>query len=117
MEFDPPFPLSLPARRHWDRIAKDIHSQGRWNAISKDMLASFCQTLSIAQDCMNTILEDGVLVSGSRNGDKVRHPLLTPLSQSQAMLVKLARVIPLADPKSNRESAELDAFITEMVSW
>ena len=63
MDFDPPLELTLPARRHWDRLAKEIHGQGRWPTVSQDMLATFSQTLVLAQEAMQQILADGVLVS------------------------------------------------------
>jgi hypothetical protein len=50
MNFDPPFGLTLPARRHWDRLAKEIHSQGRWACVSRDLLATFCQALVMSED-------------------------------------------------------------------
>src|SRR5262249_49827394 len=73
---EPPYPLTLPARRHWDRLAEEIHSQGRWDLISKDLLANFCQTLDVAQACLTAIQADGVLVPGARSErNAVRHPL------------------------------------------
>ena len=115
---EPPFPLTLSARRHWDRIANSIFAAGRWQLISHDLLAQFCQTLVMAQECLAAILQDGVLVAGSRTGrEKIRHPLLTPLSQSQSMLVKLARAIPLVDPKLvDRDGNAADAMIDAMMA-
>lgn len=55
MDFDPPFELTLLARRHWDRLAKTLHDQGRWPAISQDLLATFCQTLVLCQECTKAI--------------------------------------------------------------
>jgi len=116
MELDPPFELTLPARRHWDRLAKEIYGQGRWPTVSQDMLATFCQTLVLAQECMQQILSDGVLVAGARTErEKVRHPLLTPLSQLQSMLVKLARSIPLSFAGADTDGAMLDGFIDSLV--
>ena len=116
MDFEPPFPLTLPARRHWDRLAKETHGQGRWNCISKDLLGNFCQMLALSQECMDAILADGVLVAGARSDrEKVRHPLLTPLSQSQATLIKLARAIPLVNPAPDKDGAAVDAFIDDMM--
>jgi phage terminase small subunit len=116
VEFEPPYPLSLPARRHWDRISGQIHAQGRWKAISHDLLANFCQVLALSQECMNAILADGVVVSGARSErDKVRHPLLTPWSQTQAALVKLARAIPLADPNVDTHSNDIDRMIEAFI--
>lgn len=50
VDLDPPFPISLPALRHWDRLATEIHGQGRWELVSKDLLANFCQLLHLAQE-------------------------------------------------------------------
>jgi phage terminase small subunit len=107
MDFDPQFDLALPARRHWDRLAKEIHSQGRWQCISRDLLATFCQMLALSQECVSGILADGVFVSGGRSErEKVRHPLWTPLSQCQSTLIKLARRIPLINPSPDTDSAQ-----------
>lgn len=117
MEIEPPYPLALPARRHWDRLAETIHADGRWNCISHDLLAQFCQTLALSQEYMNAILRDGALVPGSRTErDKVRHPLLTPLNQAQAMLVRLANAIPLVDPGKATSALSVDALIDSLVS-
>jgi hypothetical protein len=60
VDLEPPYPLTLPARRHWDRLAKQIHGQGRWDVISHDLLANFCQLLALSQECLSAILADGV---------------------------------------------------------
>lgn len=112
MDFDPPWELTLPARRHWDRLAKEIHGQGRWPCISQDLLATFCQMLTLSQECMSAILADGVLVPDARSErERVKHPLWPPLSQCQSALIKLARSIPLADVAADTASAALDDFI------
>jgi len=117
MDFDPPLELTLPARRHWDRLAKEIHGQGRWPTVSQDMLATFSQTLVLAQEGMQQILADGVLVSGARTErEKLRHPLLTPLSQLQSMLVKLARSIPLSFAGADTDGAAVDRLIDSLVA-
>jgi len=116
-QLEPPFQLTLPARRHWDRLSKQLYNQGRWPTVSVDMLAQFCQTAVLVQQCMEQISADGVLVSGARTErEKVRHPLLSPLSQLQSMLVKLARAIPLSFAGADTSSAALDAFIDSLVS-
>jgi hypothetical protein len=33
IDLSPPFELTLPARRHFDRIAKRCYQQGRWDVI------------------------------------------------------------------------------------
>jgi phage terminase small subunit len=117
VDLEPPYPLTLPARRHWDRLAKQIHGQGRWDVISHDLLANFCQLLALSQECLSAILADGVLVAGSRSDrDRVRHPLWTPYSQCQANLIRLARSIPLANPSADMDGAAIDAFIDEMTA-
>lgn len=118
MELEPPYPLPLPARMHWDRISKGIYAAGRWPVISEDLLAQFCQVLALSQELLAGIVQDGVLVSGARSErEKIRHPLITPWSQTQAMLVKLARVIPLVDPKAvDRDGVAADAMIDAMMA-
>jgi hypothetical protein len=69
MDFEPEppsYPLALPARRRWNRLAKQIHGQGRWDIVSHDLLASFCQLLHLSQECLAAILADGVVMAGSR---------------------------------------------------
>jgi phage terminase small subunit len=117
IDLDPPFPLSLPARRHWDRISSEIHGQGRWDVISPDLLASFCQILHLSQECLTAIIADGVLVAGSRSErDRVRHPLWTPYTQCQQNLIRLARTIPLVDAKADTSGAALDSWLDELVA-
>src|SRR5262249_49959203 len=116
-DLDPPFPLSLPARRHWDRLAKEIHGQGRWELISRDLLANFCQMLHLSQECLASILADGVMVTSSRSErDRVRHPPRTPYTQCQQNLIRLARSIPLFDPKADATGAALDSWIDDLVA-
>lgn len=116
-DLKPPIKLNLPARRHWDRLATEIHGQGRWNLISHDLLAVFCQTLHLAQECLAAILSDGVVVAGSRSDrERVRHPLWTPYTQSQMNLIRLARSIPLVDPKADTAGVALDAWIDDLVA-
>lgn len=107
--------LTLPARLHWDRITKALHEQGRLNTVSHDLLASFCSLLQLSQECLAAILADGVVVAGSRSDrDQVRHPLWTPYSQCQSNLIRLARAIPLVDPKTKPGDGSLDAWLKAM---
>ena len=117
VDLEPPYELTLPAPRHWDRLAKQIHAQGRWDVVSHDLLASFCQLLHLSQECLDAILADGVVVAGSRSDrDRVRHPLWTPYSRTQANLVRLARSIPLVDPKVDHSGATIDSWLDEMMA-
>ena len=117
VDLDPPFPLSLPARRHWDRLAAEIHGQGRWDTISRAVLANFCQLLHLSQECLTAILAYGVMVVRSRSErDRVRHPIWTPYTQCQQNLIRLARSIPLVDPKADVSGAALDSWLDELVA-
>src|ERR1700739_2019753 len=97
IDLSPPFELTLPARRNFDRIAQRCYQQGRWDVIDVELLAVFAQQLTLYQECLPVILADGVCVEGARERERVRHPLLTPLSQTLGHLTRLARAIPLAN--------------------
>ncbi|WP_232517792.1 hypothetical protein [Mycobacterium intracellulare] len=85
--------------------------------MSHDLLANFCQVLHLAQECISNIMQDGVVVAGSRSDrDRVRHPLWTPYTQCQQTLIRLARSIPLVDPKADASDAALDSWLDEMVA-
>lgn len=111
---DPPIPLSIEARRTWTRIATRIHGEGRWNHISQELLAVFCQTLQLYLECVEQVATHGVLVQGRTERELVRSPALTPLNQCRDALPKLARAVPLVDPsKRGRDGAEIDSLIDE----
>jgi phage terminase small subunit len=64
MDFEPPIPLSIGARRTWDRRATRIHGEGRWPDVSHEMLAVFCQTMDLYEQCKQEVDAHGVLVVG-----------------------------------------------------
>lgn len=73
--------------------------------------------LALSQECLASILEDGAMVPGSRSDrERVRHPLWTPYTQCQANLIRLARSIPLVDPKADVAGSALDSWIDELVA-
>jgi hypothetical protein len=73
--------------------------------------------LHLSQECLNAILADGVVVTGSRSErDRFRHPLWTPYTQCQQNLIRLARSIPLVDPKADVSGAALDSWIDDLVA-
>jgi P27 family predicted phage terminase small subunit len=116
MEFEPPIKLSIAARRTWDRIAERIYKEGRWPAISQEMLAVFCQTLGLYLECMEQIDLYGVLVEGRTPRELVRNPALTPMNQSRAALVHLARSVPLLNAQHDQNGAAIDAYIDQMLA-
>jgi hypothetical protein len=98
-------------------LAKEIHDQGRWPCISKDLLASFCQLLALSQECMKAILADGALVAGARSErERVKHPLWPPLSPCQSNLIRLARANPLVNARADLDGAALDDFIDRILA-
>lgn len=115
IDLSPPFELTLPARRHFDRIAKRCYQQGRWDVIDVELLP-FTQQLTLYQECLTVVLADGVCVEGARERERVRHPLLTPLSQTLGHLTRLARAIPLANADADVAGNAIDAWIDELVS-
>jgi phage terminase small subunit len=77
MDFGPPAPLSIAARRVWDRNAARIHSEGRWKYIDQELLAVFCQTLELYERCKADVDEHGVSVRGRTERELVRNTALT----------------------------------------
>jgi phage terminase small subunit len=115
LQFDPPIPLSIAARKTWDRMAERIHKDGRWPAISQEQLAVYCKTLHLFLECSEQVEKYGVLVQGRTERELVRNPALTPMSQSRAALVHLARSVPLINAQHDAHSAALDAYIDQML--
>jgi P27 family predicted phage terminase small subunit len=116
MDLEPPVPLTIAARRTWDRIAKRIHGEGRWPHISTDMLVVFCETVELYEACKQEVDTHGVLVEGRTTRELVRNPALTPLNQARAALVHLARSVPLTDSKPDHNGSGWDAFLDQMLS-
>lgn len=115
-EFTPPMPLSIHARRTWDRLAQRIHGEGRWNYVDHDLLCIFCQTLEYYERSKEQVDTHGILVRGSRNKDMVRNPALTPMGQFRADLIRLSRVIPIVNPKPDQAGIEVDQFLESVFS-
>jgi hypothetical protein len=84
--------------------------------IDVELLAVFAQQLTLYQEILAAILADGVCVEGARERERVRHPLLTPLSQTLGHLTRLARAIPLANADADVAGNAVDAWIDELVA-
>ena len=66
---------------------------------------------------MKAIVADGVMVAGARSErERVKHPMWSPLSQSQSTLIKLARSIPLVNPKPDTDGAQWDEFLQAVMA-
>ena len=109
-DFEPPRPLSIAARLTWDRHAARIHGEGRYGQIDHDQLASYCECVEMYLQCKAAIDEHGVLVQGRTQHELVRNPALTPLNQARDALIRLARSVPLVNPKFDHEGTEIDKF-------
>lgn len=111
-DFTPPYPLTLAARRTWDRLAKKLHHEGRWSVIDHELLALFCETREYYDRCKAEIDKHGVLIPGrNTRGELVRNPSLTPLNQFRQDLIRMAKAIPLADPKPSETGREIDQLL------
>jgi P27 family predicted phage terminase small subunit len=114
LDFNPPIPLSISAQKTWDRHAKRIHSEGRWQYVDHDLLATYCQTLELYERCKAEVDNHGVLVEGRTKSELVRNPALTPLNQARTDLIRLAKAVPLVNPNPDHSGAALDSWLKEM---
>jgi P27 family predicted phage terminase small subunit len=115
MDFDPPRPLSIAARAIWDRHAKRIHGEGRWQVVDHDMLATYAETAELYLRCKSEVDTHGVLVRGRTTDELVRNPALTPLNQARADVIRLARAVPLANRNADVASSSVDFLIDELM--
>lgn len=115
-DFLPPRPLSIAARQVWDRHAKRIHAEGRWPTIDHDQLCTYAETLELYLRFKRDIDDHGTLVQGRTLQEKVRNPSIMGLASARADLIRLSKVIPLVDPKPDRDGAFVDSYIDEMLA-
>lgn len=114
-ELPPPRPLTLPARHVWDRNAKRVYDEGRWNAIDHELLAVFAETMDLYLQFTADIKTHGTLVQGRNLQEKVRNPSLIGLAQCRTDLIRLAKAIPLIDLKGDRAGADVNSFLEELM--
>lgn len=111
-ELPPPRELTLPARKHFDRIAQRVYVEGRWASVDVELLAVFAEALALYIECRQAVDAHGVLVQGRTEHELVRNPALTPMSQTRADLIRLAKAIPLAVHKdTDGVDALIDAYV------
>ena len=111
---EPPRPLTLVARQHWNRIASRIEHEGRLLTIDQELLCVFCETLELYANCRDNVNEHGVLVRGRTEHELVRNPALTPLNQARGHLLLLAPRIPLANAHADVSGAAVDSWLREV---
>jgi len=112
---EPPIPLSIAERKTYDAYIDRIRSEGRLHAIDHTLLATFCQTLDLYLQCLEEIRTHGVLVRGRTEKELVRSPALTPLNQARDAMIKLARAVPLVNPRPDLAGVEIDKFLEEIM--
>jgi phage terminase small subunit len=114
-EFTPPRQLTLAARQTWDRHAERIHSEGRWGVVDHDQLCTYCETVELYLRFKRDIDEHGTLVQGRTLQEQVRNPSLMGLANARGDLIRLARAVPLVNPKPNQDGIEVDQFLEEIM--
>lgn len=98
----------------WDSHAQRIHAEGRWQQIDHDMLATYCETTELYLRFKQDIDTHGTLVQGRTLQEKVRNPSLMGLSQARADLIRLAKGIPLVNPRADTEGIAIDHLLEEL---
>jgi phage terminase small subunit len=115
-EFQPPRPLTLVARQVWDRHAKRIHAEGRFQLVDHDQLCTYAETLELYLRFKKDIDDHGTLVQGRTLQEKVRNPSLMGLAQARADLIRLSKVIPLVNTKPDLSGAALDSWLDDLMA-
>ena len=59
--------------------------------------------------------EHGTLVPGRSAQERVRNPSLMGLAQARTDMIRLAKAIPLVDPKPRQDGIEVDRFLEEIM--
>jgi phage terminase small subunit len=116
LDFEPPRQLSIMARQVFDRHAQRIHAEGRWQLIDHDLLCVYAETLELYLRFKRDVDDYGTLVQGRSAQERVKNPSLVGMAQARADLIRLSRVIPIADPKPDRSSVIIDAYIDELIN-
>lgn len=116
MEFTPPRPISLRARQTWQRHAERIHAEGRWSVVDHDLLCLYAETLELYEQFRSDVELHGTLVPARAAQESVRNPSLMGLAQARTDLIRLAKSVPLVDPKPDKDGAAVDAWIDEMLA-
>ena len=115
-EFEPPRPLSIMARQVYDRHAQRINLEGRWRIIDHDLLCVYAETLELYLRFKKDVDDFGTLVQGRTLQERVKNPSLVGMAQARADLIRLSRVIPIADPQPDRAQQAIDAYIDELIA-
>jgi phage terminase small subunit len=116
MDFIPPRPLTLRARQTFDRHAERIHAEGRMSVIDQDMLCLYAETLDLYEQFKTDVETHGTLVPARAAQESVRNPSLMGLAQARTDLIRLAKAVPLVDPKPDKDGAAVDSWIDDMLA-
>jgi phage terminase small subunit len=98
----------------WDAHAARIHASGRWSIIDQDMLCLYAETCDLYLRFKADIDEHGTLVQGRSMQERVRNPSLMGLAQARTDLIRLAKAVPLVDPKPDYDGISIDHLLEEL---
>jgi P27 family predicted phage terminase small subunit len=87
------------ARDFWKAHAKDLQRSGRLNESFRLTFARLCMLYARVMEYTEIIDSEGATVTGPRGG-KTKHPLTTPLAQTERLFMDLAAKFGL-EPASN----------------
>jgi len=79
------------------------------------MLALYAETCELYFRSKEDVDDFGTLVQGRNAQEKVRNPSLMGLAQAPTDLIRLAKAVPLVDPKPNTDGIEVDKFLEEIM--
>jgi phage terminase small subunit len=82
--------------------------------VDHDLLATYCQTLELCERCKAEVDNHCVLVEGRTKSELVRNPALTPLNQARTDLIRLARAVPLVNPRPDLDGIGIDHLLEEL---
>jgi phage terminase small subunit len=114
-DFTPQRPLSIAARQVWDAHAARIHREGRWSTVDHDLLCLYAETVVLYLRFKVDVDEHGTLVVGRSAQERVRNPSLMGLAQARTDSIRLAKAIPLVDPKPRQDGIEVDRLLEEIM--
>jgi P27 family predicted phage terminase small subunit len=92
----------------WRRVVKELGPLGLLNPVDLDTLAGYCDAVSFARDARDLIRADGLVIEGTHNSEKVRHPAYMIWQQSIAKVESLGKLLALNPSARLRLLAELE---------
>jgi phage terminase small subunit len=82
--------------------------------VDHDLLALYAETLEMYLRFKEDIDNYGTLVQGRSAQERVKNPSVVGLSNARADMVRLAKAIPLTNPRPDVSGAALDSWLKEL---